>query len=233
MLIDLFLIVSSSYCIYKAVDRLKISDGIISILKSRKSSCNDEYILQVGYQGKVIKNPITVNMKKIPHVLCCGTSGSGKSCCVESFIRSHKNVVLLNVFDEDFRTVKGRRINGNANMLKFLENLVAYPYKREIPLYVVIDEVLILCADKKINKAILDLLAIGRHYGIFVIAVSQRGEKSELSYKNLFNCRICFRQVEESSYRAILGFSPDDKQLNPREFYIYGEEICKGRSYDL
>ena len=58
--------------------------------------------------------------------------------------------------------------------------------------------------DKGITKAITDLLAIGRHYNIFLVGISQQGTKESVKFKDLFNSRICFSQVEESSYRSVI-----------------------------
>lgn len=232
LLLDYGLIAGGIYLMYEAVDKLKVAD-LISGFNGNVAAGNEEYFLTIGYSGSFIKRPIRVNMRITPHLLVCGLSGSGKSKMIESAVAEKKNVILLNVFEDDFKSTRGRRINGNENILKYLQELIKEPYKRQEPLYIVIDELLVLCMDKKVNKAIADVLAIGRHYNIFLIGISQRGEKTELSYKNLFNTRVCFRQVEESSYRAILGFSPEDKQLKHREFYLYSDEIARGRTYDL
>ena len=111
--------------------------------------------------------------------------------------------------------------------------LVREPYKRDKPLYIVIDELLVCCMDKKINNAIKDLLAIGRHYNVFVIGIAQRGTKTDLSFKDLFNARMTFRQVEDSSYRAILGVSVEERNLKKREFIIMSDDVYYGKSYDI
>ena len=231
-LMDAGLIIGGGYAISLLLERTGITDYLYNSLQGRTSVSDGEYELLIGYSGKLLKRQIKANMKTCPHILVCGLSGSGKSKMVESAIRG-KQVMLLNVFEDDFTSIKGRRINGNDKILNCLELLVKEPYKREVPLYIVIDELLVLCLDKKVNKAIADLLAIGRHYNIFVIGISQRGEKTELPYKNLFNTRVCFRQVEESSYRAILGYSPEDKNLGHREFYLYSDVLARGKTYDL
>lgn len=234
LLMDFGVITFGATACYLVVDKFNIGQGLINIFSTAKNKkLLDQYSLLIGYSGSLLKKQIIVNMKITPHVLVCGLSGSGKSKMVETAISDKNNVALLNVFEDDFISIRGDRINGNENILDYLKSLVEEPYKRIEPLYVVIDELLVLCMDKKVNKAIADLLAIGRHYNIFVIGISQRGEKTELPYKNLFNARVCFRQVEESSYRAILGFSPEDKKLKHREFYLYSDEIAKGKTYDL
>ena len=54
-----------------------------------------------------------------------------------------------------------------------------------------------------------------------------------MSFKNLSNDRLCFRQVEETSYRAILGYSIDNPNLQKREFILLSDYIYKGRTYDI
>lgn len=191
-----------------------------------------EYTLKVGYSGTLIKKSIIVDMKITPHLLCCGLSGNGKSKCIEYAMRG-KNCILINAFEEDFRSIKAQRIIGNDNILNYLNELLEAPYKREEPLYIVIDEMLSLCINKNISKLIMELLAIGRHYNIYIIGIAQRGTKSDIAFKDLFNARMTFRQIEPSSYSAILGFSVEDKQLNNREFYLASDSIYRGKTYDL
>ena len=84
---------------------------------------------------------------------------------------SKKNVTILNAYEDDFTSVKNaRRIIGNEKILKYLTNLLENPIKRKEDdiLFLVIDEMLVLCSDKKITKAITDLLAIGRHLSGFM-----------------------------------------------------------------
>ena len=84
---------------------------------------------------------------------------------------SKKNVTILNAYEDDFTSVKNaRRIIENEKILKYLTNLLENPIKRKEDdiLFLVIDEMLVLCSDKKITKAITDLLAIGRHLSEFM-----------------------------------------------------------------
>ena len=228
MLIDYALLAGAGIFTYAVADRY-ISDGVIGLFANKTIS---DYELTLGYSGKLIKKTIVVDMRSTPHLLCCGLSGQGKSRCIEYAIKC-KDVVLLNAFNDDFKSIKGRRIVGNEKILKYLESLTREPYKREKPLYIVIDELLVLCIDKKISNAIKDLLAIGRHYNIFLVGISQRGCKSDLSFKDLFNARMTFKQVESSSYGAILGYSVEDKRLNKREFILASDDLYKGMTYDV
>lgn len=194
------------------------------------------YELRVGYRDFIVfRKPIIINMKATPHLFVCGLSGSGKSKMVEYAVKD-KNVVLLNVFPEDFKSITARRIIGNDEILEYLTNLLKDmkgSKKRDTPLYVVVDELLVLCMDKAITKAIMDILAIGRHYNIYLIGISQTGTKESVKFKDLFNARICFRQVEESAYRTILGYSPEKKNLKHREFYLYSDRIERGYTYTI
>ena len=226
MLIDYSLIVGAGIVMYE------LSKSILSHLGSPRNCFKDDYVLVIGHAKGLLKTPITVDMRTTPHLLCCGLSGQGKSRCIEYAIKD-KDVVLLNAFEDDFKNIKARRIIGNENILHYLETLVREPYKRDKPLYIVIDELLVCCMDKKINNAIKDLLAIGRHYNVFVIGIAQRGTKTDLSFKDLFNSRMTFRQVEESSYRAILGVSVEERNLKKREFIIMSDDVYYGRSYDI
>jgi hypothetical protein len=203
-----------------SVKRLFIKDRIIS---------DDE--LEVGYECNTSKS-IIVSMRKVPHVLICGLSNTGKSRLVEYAVRN-KNVVLVNVFAEDFKSLKVRRINRLDKIKGYLRSILEKPYKRDIPLFIVIDELYVLCMDKEVSQLITELLAIGRHYNIYLIGISQDGTKEVLKFKSLFNVRICFKMVEDSSYRAVLGYTPEELTLRNRQFYIYSDKVMKGCTYDV
>ena len=82
------------------------------------------YELKLGYKNNLIyKRPIIIDMKVTPHLFVCGLSGSGKSRMIEKAIQG-KKVILINVFEDDFKTIQARRINGNDNILKFLNGLL-------------------------------------------------------------------------------------------------------------
>jgi DNA segregation ATPase FtsK/SpoIIIE-like protein len=195
-----------------------------------------DYELKVGYKNIiVVRKPIIVDMRVTAHLFVCGLSGNGKTKMVEYAMRN-KKCVLLNAFKKDFKSIEATRIIGKDKMfgyLKGLSNSMKLRDENSRPFYVVIDELLVLCADKNIANAITDILAIGRHHNIFLIGISQVGTKEAVRFKDLFNARICFKQVEESSYRTILGYSPEDTHLKKREFYLYGEEIAKGYTYRI
>jgi hypothetical protein len=219
------------------ITELVLAGAAIGAVKySSKDRRVGEYELKLGYKNMVVlRKPIVVDMRATPHLFVCGLSGSGKTKMIE-FAAKDKEVVLLNVFEDDFTSVKGQKIIGNDSILQYLQSLLNTMRSRtkaDKPLYLVIDELLVLCIDKAITKAVTDLLAIARHYNIFLIGISQIGTKESVKFKDLFNARVCFRQVEESSYRTILGFSPEDTKIRKREFYVYSDRIERGYTYSI
>ena len=187
--------------------------------------------LLLGYNRK--GEPITVDMKKTPHIGVQGISNSGKSKMVELTLRNLKNVdiVLLNCFSDDFTSIKTRRINGNENILAFFNSLLIDPYIRKRPLFLVLDELNVLGKDKKINQAIIDILAQARHFNIYLIALGQTLLKENCPYKHLFNVRITFKAIEKSAISAFLGCTVEDTKLKTREFICYSDNIYRGKSY--
>ena len=206
-MIDLYIYFLLAVILYSLLNKL---NGNKEVRKFDK-----DYCLVVGYKGIVKKKSIIVDMRTTPHLLVCGLSGSGKTKCIEYAIKD-KRVIILNAFKDDFKSINCPKINGENNIINVLMNCCKQ--YQEKPLYIVIDELLVLCNNKKINKCILDILAVARHYNVYLIGIAQRGLSVDMSFKNLFNARLCFRQVEETSYRAILGYSIDNPNLQKREF---------------
>ena len=191
----------------------------------------EPYICMLGYN---YDGNITVDMRTTPHLLICGLSGQGKTECAKTIIRNLEglaDIVVINAFRDDFKGYRVRFINDLGKILSYLQELLQAKKKRKRPLYLVIDELLVLTKNKEINKAITDFLAIARHYNIFIIGISQEGTKESIKFKHLFNARCTFRQIEESSYRVILGCSING-DLNKQEFYLYSDGLYKGRTFD-
>ena len=163
-----------------------------------------------------------------------GLSGSGKSRAVENCVKD-KNTVILNAYPEDFTSVKNaRRIIGTDNILKFLNGILENPYKREEKdlLYIVIDELLVLCSCKPVVQAISQLLAVGRHYGVFLIGISQVSTKTDVPFKQLFSSRASFFQADPSAYSTVLGCNVGDVRLKRREFILLSDQLVTGVTYD-
>lgn len=203
------------------------------INKQLKERNLNSFQLMLGYRDyKVIRIPVVVNMRKTPHVLVCGLSNCGKSKMIEYAVKD-KRCVLINVFPQDFRNILAPRIVGNAYILDYFNSLLKNIKNNKEPLYLVVDEMLVLCMNKAITKAILDILAVGRHYNVFLVGITQNATKENLKFKDLFNVRVCFRQVEQSSYNVVLGYTPEKKIKKQRQFYLYADYIARGSTYSI
>lgn len=216
MLLDLYIRTLITGIVSYEIIRAK--DKLVEYLNHQESP----YILKCG--------KISYDMRLSPHILLAGLSGQGKTKMVESMLqgRTDIDVVLLNVFKDDMRTINAKRINTLEDIKNFLESVLKP--NRTIPLYIVIDELLALSIqDKSISKMITKLLAVARHFNVFLICISQSATKEEIGSKMLFNTRVCFKQVESSQYQTVLGYSPENKQLQQREFYYISTEIGKGK----
>lgn len=223
MLMDFALFLFGAIAVALVANELK---KCIKFTKVRET----EYTLKLGYNS--LHLPIIVNMKKLPHLLIVGLSNSGKSKIAEYALRG-KDCILLNAFKEDYKSLKCRRIIGNDKILKYLQNTLNNIYYRDHPFFIVIDEVLVLSKDKKINAAIQDLLSISRHYNLYIICISQAGQKECLSYKHLFNNRLCMRMINSADYSVVLGVTPENTNLVQRQFYLLSDDLYKGTSYLL
>ena len=174
-------------------------------------------------------------MQECPHLLITGLSGQGKTQMVKTIIKNLQgsaDVILINAFKNDFKGYTGRFIVGEENVLIFLKGLLEVKFERSRPMYLMIDELLTLTKNKEINKILMELLAAARHYNIFIVGVAQEGTKENLKFKNLFNARVCFKLIEDSSYKAILGCSVEE-QLTKQEFYLYSNGLYKGRTFQV
>ena len=189
-----------------------------------------ELLLGYNYNGN-----ITVNMRETPHLLITGLSGQGKTYMAKTIIKNLEglaDVILINAFKSDFKDFKGRLILEEYNIILNFKNFLESKIERNKPLYIIIDELLTLTRNKEINKILMDLLAVARHYNIFIIGIAQEGTKENLKFKNLFNARVCFKMIEDSSYKTVLGCSVQD-QLNKQEFYLYSDGLYKGRTFQV
>lgn len=177
---------------------------------------------------------ITADMKKTPHLICVGTSNSGKSYCIETALRNLRGaaITLLNAFEEDFKGIKTNRVNDIGDIQKYLMEQVVNKEKRNKATYIVIDEYNVLSVTKGIDKLLMELLAQARHYNVYVILIAQRGNSDDIKYKGLFNTRVCFRTVEEATRKAILGVTTE-RVPPPREFYLSSDSLYYGKTFTL
>ena len=192
------------------------------------------YQLVFGYDFKV--DPIIVDMLSTPHLGVVGTSKMGKSVCIEMALRAIQDkidILMINCFSDDFKSIQGRRINDNQAMKEALEEELNNKEWREKPLYILIDEYNVLSKSvKKIDDVIQGLLAQGRHFNVFIICIMQLGNKEDCKFKNLFNCRLAFKTIEKQTISAFLGCPVPDTNMQRQEFYLYHTELTRGRSYD-
>ena len=174
---------------------------------------------------------VTFNMQIAPHILIAGLSGQGKSKFVEYLFKDRtdiKDIYLVNAYRSDFESLNCKRINDTTDILSLLTE--ASTELQRYPRYIIVDELLELSIrEPKVIKELTKALAVARHYNTFFICIAQQATKEEIKCKSLFNSRVTFKQVEYSSYQTILGYSPEDKQLNQREFY-YLSDCGIGRS---
>ena len=189
----------------------------------------DEYTLLIGHDRF---KPITVNMNCTPHLLITGLSGQGKSRCLKAMLlnlQDKADIILCNAFKGDFEGVRARRIYGEQNILNYITSILENLYRREKPLYIVIEE-LGTIKNKKLIAKIQELLCIARHYNIFVIGVIQIATKEELKFKSYFNARVSFKQLDDSAYRVVLGTGVEEN-LGKREFVLVSDDKYVGRTY--
>ena len=201
-------------------------------IKSYSKVILEPYGLLLGYN---YTGNIVVDMRETPHLLITGLSGQGKTYMTKTIIKNLEglaDVILINAFKSDFKDFKGRLILEEYNIILNFKNFLESKIERNKPLYIIIDELLTLTRNKEINKILMDLLAVARHYNIFIIGIAQEGTKENLKFKNLFNARVCFKMIEDSSYKTVLGCSVQD-QLNKQEFYLYSDGLYKGRTFQV
>lgn len=180
------------------------------------------------------KNPITVDLGIDSHILIVGLSNCGKSRLAEYSLKDKKNVIIINAFDEDFSTLKAPRINGEDAIIEYLSNVLKDRTPNSEPLFILIDELVVLLKNKQIAKLLQDLLCVARHYKTYIVALSQEGTKEVVSCKHLFNVRVMMKALEDSTFRTVLGASVENTNLKQREFYVRDNEgIRFGRTYDV
>ena len=191
--------------------------------------------LVIGYDPFSYEmTPIIADMYKNPHMLVSGLSQQGKTSMVEYALRGRQSIIL-NAMPDNFQSIEPiERITEYDEMIYILGELIKSVKLKE-PLYVVIDEMLQLVIDgkKQVTELITKLLAKAAHNNIFVIGITQSAEKEVVKCKHLFNTRVCFRVVDDSSYKVVLGYSPEEQILLPRHFYYVTDRKGVGCRYDL
>ena len=199
-------------------------------LKYNKLSLN-QYNLLIGYNYKL--EPITVDMKITPHLGVVGLSNSGKTKCVELILKNLKgvNIDIINSLKDDFSGIRANKINGVDNIIDYFYYLIHDEKVYKIPRYVVIDEYNLLSHIKGIDDIISDLLRESRHRNIFIILIAQQLQLEYCKFKELFNARLCFKQINNMSYYSFLGQTIDNIILKQREFILLHQNLEYGKTY--
>lgn len=189
---------------------------------------NRELLLGYNQQGYII-----ADMGKYPHLLISGLSNQGKSKMIYYMLKNlgdRANILVLNGFKEDYRGFT--LVQGTKAIQRRIEAILK---DKEIiikPLYLILEEMQSMSKDKKLQEQLKELLSMGRHYNIFVIGIIQNATKENCSFKDLFNCRCSFRQIDSSSYQVCLGTSVE-KGLEQREFYFLDSNLVKGYTFSI
>ena len=186
------------------------------------------YSLLCGHCGVT---PLVVDMQITPHLLVTGLSGQGKSKMLRVMLLNIRgaDIVICNAFRNDFLGVNALFINGCYNVKTYIKNIVSNLYKRDKPLYIVLEE-LGTIRDKECIKYITELLCVARHYNIYIIGVIQIATKEELKYKSYFNARLSFRQLDSSAYRVAVCSTPKHA-LSKRQFLLLTDDLQEGYTY--
>lgn len=187
-----------------------------------------ELLLGYNQQGYII-----ADMGKYPHLLISGLSNQGKSKMIYYMLKNledRANILVLNGFKEDYRGFT--LVQGTKAIQRRIEAILKDKEIRSKPLYLVLEEMQSISKDKKLQEQLKELLSMGRHYNIFVIGIIQNATKENCSFKDLFNCRCSFRQIDSSSYQVCLGTSVE-KGLEQREFYFLDSNLIKGYTFSI
>ena len=175
---------------------------------------------------------LTVDFERVPHLLIAGLSGNGKSRMVNYMINNitRADIVVLNGYEKDYKGFM--LINGQSEIEVYLKSILEDNKIRDKPLYIVLEELQAISTNKKLGSLCKELLSYGRHKNIWCIGIIQIATKQNCTFKDLFNSRLTFKQIDSSAYQVCLGV-PVDKDLKFREFYLYGDNgVQKGKTFN-
>lgn len=187
-----------------------------------------ELLLGYNQEGYII-----ADMGKYPHLLISGLSNQGKSKMIYYMLKNlgdRANILVLNGFKEDYRGFT--LVQGTKAIQRRIEAILKDKEIRIKPLYLILEEMQSINKDKKLQEQLKELLSMGRHYNIYCIGIIQNATKENCSFKDLFNCRCSFRQIDSSSYQVCLGTSVE-KGLEQREFYFLDSNLVKGYTFSI
>ena len=213
--------------------RMLDEDLVLSIYKPKEyleykpvELSNHELLLGYSQEGYII-----ADMSKYPHLLISGLSNQGKSRMVAYMLRNlnqKADILVLNGFKKDYRGFT--LVSGLKSIERRIEAILESKIERDKPLYIILEEMQILSKHKKLQDNLKELLSVGRHYNIYVIGIIQNATKENCNFKDLFNCRCTFRQIDTSSYKVCMGVDIAEV-LEQREFYYLDKELVKGYTF--
>lgn len=191
------------------------------------------YELLIGYDYK--NKPIIIDMKITPHLALQGISNNGKTKCVETIVNNLRGCTfdILNAMPEDFSNCKANRINGDDNIIDYMYYLTHDEEVRKNPHYVIIDEYNVLSHLKSFDESITDLLRQARHRNIFIILIAQQLQLEYCSFRDLFNSRLTFKQINKHSIYSFIGQQVDNTDLKQREFILLHQKLEYGKTYKV
>lgn len=197
------------------------------------------------------------NMNDIPHMLICGTTGSGKT----EFVRSLLSVMTALYGPEEFRLVvfDSKRIDyGDLNglphllvpvtndrrrasgMLGFLATetqrrltVRAQNFAEPMPeIFAVLDDFAELSADRDCMDCMAKILENGRAVGVHCIVVTASASAKVIStvLKSHIQCRAAFATASKLDSRIILDMNGAEKLHLPGEMIFRGQnmlQICR------
>lgn len=176
--------------------------------------------------------PIKIDFDKVPHLILCGNSGSGKTYMLTYLLGqiAKKPVKLLLA---DFKGIDFIEFDGCANYYKHtnvgealdyvfseLQKRMAEPKKDNQPIYFCVDEwasFLLLYSKKEqdtYKQKIGSLLMLGRGVKIFVIMALQRADASYITGRDNFGNAVGLGALSKESTAML--FNDEKEVIQPK-----------------
>ncbi|MBE7582305.1 DNA translocase FtsK [Staphylococcus aureus] len=186
--------------------------------------------LEVGLGRDISGDPITVPLNEMPHLLVAGSTGSGKSVCINGIITS----ILLNAKPHevklmliDPKMVELNVYNGIPHLLIRKQNQELDEKQPELPyIVVIVDELadLMMVAGKEVENAIQRITQMARAAGIHLIVATQRPSVDVITgiIKNNIPSRIAFAVSSQTDSRTIIGTGGAEKLLGKGDMLYVG-----------
>ena len=233
--ITLGFLAATSIPLYVMADSIRemFVDGSPSSDETIDATIKDTEIL-LGANKNYPSRAITIDMREFPSLSITGITKSGKTKMAEYILNKTKMAkVLINAYEDDFTSVKAKRITDIKEIGKYLDYLLEVK-KFDKPVLVVIDETLSLLSYKEISKKLHLLLTKNGHKNLFIICLFQELNKYNCSFKTLFSSRVAMRSIQTSDIISSLGTSLEEyPRLKNREFILLSDNIYFGKTFDI